>query len=72
MNSITIKPIKISILRRRDSCDEIYLQFEATPAMPNTSQQKPFFRIEIERNNGLNWLKENFNIDEQDVITQEF
>ena len=72
MQNITIKPIKISILRRKYSCDEIYISFEATPVMPNISKQKPFFRIEAERNKGLNWLKENFNVDEKDVITQEF
>lgn len=72
MQNITIKPIKISILRSKDSCDEIYIQFEGTSMIPNVSKQAPFFQISIERNKGLIWLKENFSVDEKDVVTQEF
>jgi hypothetical protein len=68
MQNITIKPIKISILRRR----EIYIQFEGIPMMSNISKQAPLFQISVERNKGLIWLKENFSVDEKDVVTQEF
>jgi hypothetical protein len=36
--------------------------------MPKVSSQEPIAQINVAQNYGLDWIKENLNVDEKDVI----
>lgn len=65
---IELNKATVTLLKSKSGCDTVFIKFKANPPMPKVSSQEPIAQINVAQNYGLDWIKENLNVDEKNVI----